>query len=233
MDRDLADVAQEHLNAVTEPEPTAAVEYSQDVSTQQDHVSEQTTQDSAATATTTSLYHLPIPPLLQEHEHEQPEGETREPEEFYDAEDSNTQEYYGNYGEGDAEDGDGTLEHPIDLTAVDGAGAQPAGEQQVHNDPDVYTGDQDVDEVSTLEGSPSQDDQPALPDADAEGDLVDDEGAGADPVPVDVRAAVTRQRRASGHKRRHEDVEADENEDGFGRLCASETLQFLTVFYRV
>ena len=224
-------MAQEQLNGVTEPEPTLAVDYLQDVSTQHDHVSVQATQDSAATATTTSLHHLPVPPLLQQQEHEQPEGEIQEPEEYYDAEDRNTQEYYENYGEGDAEERDGTVGHPIDLTAVDGADDQPAGEQQVSGDPEAYTGGQDVDEVSTLEGSPSQDEQPVLPDADAEGELVDDESVAADPVLVDVRAAVIRQRRASGHKRRHEDVEIDENEEDFGMwsgTCAM--FQLLTVF---
>ena len=206
----LTDAEQAQLNAMTGPEPTAVVDYSQDASTQQDHVPEQMTQESAATTTTISLHHLPAPPLPLPLGPEPPEAETQEPEEYYDADDGNAQQYYGNYGEGDAEDGAGSLEHPIDLTAVDGGDNQPTDEQQAHGDPNAYTGDQDVDEVSTLEGSPSQDDQPALSEAEAGAELVNDEGG---PVLVNVRAGVTIQRRASGYKRRHEDVEAEENED--------------------
>lgn len=219
---------------MTEPELTAVVDYSQDALTQQDHVSVQATQESQATATTISLHHLPTPPLPTPplpapplpppQEHGPLGGDTQEPEEYYDTEDGNAQEYYGNYSEGDAEDGDGSLEHPIDLTAVDGGDAQPVDEQQVLGDPHVYIGDQDVDEVSTLEGSPSQDDRPLLPEAESGGDHVNDEGAGADPVSVfvDAQAGVTIQRRASGYKRRHEDVEAEEDEDSGTRTRACE-----------
>lgn len=164
--------------------------------------------------------------------HEPPEAETQEPEEYYDTEDGNAQQYYGHYGEGDAEDVDGSLEHPIDLTAVDGGDGQPADDQQARGDPNAYTGDQDVDEVSTLEGSPSQEDQPALSEAEAGGELVSDEGAGADPVLVNAQAGVTVQRRASGYKRRHEDVEAEENEHLGTWFRACEMFPFLTLFYR-
>jgi len=217
---------------MTEPEPTAVVDYSQDASTHQDHVPAQTTEDSQATATTISLHHLPAPPLPPPQEHKPPEGGAQEPEEYYDAEDGNAQEYYGNYSEEDAEDGDGSLEHPINLTAVDGGDDQAADDQQPHGDPSVYTGDQDVDEVSTLEGSPSQDDQPALPEADVGGELVNNEDAGADPVLVNAQAGVTIQRRASGYKRRHEDVEAEENEDSGTWSPAYEIFPALTLFYR-
>ena len=228
--RVLADAEQEQLNAMTGPESTAVVDYSQDASAQQEHVPEQTTQESAATTTTISLHQLPAPPLPLPLGHEPREAETQEPEEYYDAEDSNAQHYYGNYGEGDAEDGDGSLEHPIDLTVVDGGHNQPPDEQQARDDPNAYTGDQDVDEVSTLEGSPSQDDLPALSEAEAGAELVNDEG---DPVLVNARAGVTIQRRASGYKRRHEDVEAEENED-FGMWSrACEMFQSLTLFYRI
>jgi hypothetical protein len=202
----------EQLNTMTEPEPTAVVDYLQDASTQQDHVPAQTTEESQVTATTISLHHLPASPPPPPQEHGPPEGGTQEPEAYYDAEDGNAQEYYGHYSEGDAEDGDGSLDHPIDLTAVEGGGDEPVDEQQARGDPNVYTGDLDVDEVSTLEGSPSQDDQPALPEAEVGGELVNDEGAGADPVLINARAGVTIQRRASGYKRRHEDVEAEEDE---------------------
>jgi len=226
----LADAEQEQLNAVTGPEPNAVVDYSQDVSTQQDHVSVQTTQDSSATATTTSLDHLSAPPpLLQQHEHEQPEAEPQEPEEYYDFKDGDAQEYYGNYGEGGAEDGDGSPEHPIDLTAMDGG-----DEQQVRGDPSTYTGVQDLDEVSTLEGSPSQDEQAVLPEVEAGVELVNDEDEGADPVLLDSHAQVTGQRRASGHKRRREDVEAEENEDGYGTWsCICEVFHVPDSSYRV
>ena len=223
----LADAGQEQLNEVTEPEPKAVLGYSQDISTQQDHVSVQTSQISTATASTIPLHHLPIPPLPQQQSHELPEGETQELEEYYDAENSDAQEFYGNYGEGDAEEGDGSLEQPIDLTAVDGGDDQPVDEQQVRGDPGAYTGDQDVDEVSTLEGSPSQDDQPTLPEVEAGIEHVNDEGAGTEPVLVDAQAAVTIQHRASGYKRRHEDVEAEENED-FGMCSRScDLFQFM------
>ena len=225
---------------MTEPELMAVVDYSQDALTQQDDVSVQAAQESQVTATTISLHHLPTPPLPAPplpppQEHGPLGGETQEPEEYYDTEDGNAQEYYGNYSEGDAEDGDGSLEHPIDLTAVDGGDAQPADEQQALGDPNVYTGDQDVDEVSTLEGSPPQDDRPPLPEAESGGDLVNDEGAGGDPVSVFVnaQAGVTIQRRASGYKRRHEDVEAEENEDSGTWSRACEIFQVLTLFYRI
>ena len=218
---------------MTGSEPTDVVDYLQDASTQQDHVPEEMTQDSAATTTTTSLHHLPVPPLPLPLGHEPPEAETQEPEEYYDPEDGNAQQYYGHYGEGDAEDVDGSLEHPIDLTAVDGGDGQPADDQQARVDPTAYTGDEDVDEVSTLEGSPSQDDQPALPEAEAGADLVNDEGAGADPVLVNAQAGVTIQRRASGHKRRHDDVEAEENEHSGTWSRACEMFPFLTLFYRI
>jgi hypothetical protein len=232
----LTDAEQEQLNAVTEPEREAVVGYSQNASTQQVHALVQTTQDSAATATTISLHHLPAPPLpqQQEHEHEQPEGETQEPEDYYDAEDADAQEYYSNHDEGGAEEGDGSLEYPIDLTAVDESDDQPAGGQQVHGDPDTYTGDQDVDEVSTLEGSESQDGQPAPPEVEAGGEVVNDEDEETNPVLVDLRAGVTVQRRASGHKRRREDLEAEENEEDLGpwsRAC--KVFQSLTMLYRI
>lgn len=225
----LAGAEQEQLNAVTEPEPKAVLDYSQEMSTQQDDVSVQTTQNSAVTVATIPLHHLPIPPLPQQQKHELPEGETQEPEEYYDAGNGDVQEYYGNYGEGDAEEGDGSLEQPIDLTAVDGGDEQPADERQVRGDPGTYTGDQDVDEVSTLEGSLSPDDQPALPAVEAGTELVNDEGAGTDPVLVDAQAAVTIQRRASGYKRRHEDVEAEEDEDSGTCSRACDMFQFLTL----
>jgi len=201
---------------VTEPEPEATVDHSQEVSTQQDHVPVQATQDSVATATTISLHDLAAPLLSQQQKHENPEGETQEPEEYYGAEGGDAPEYYGNYGEGDAEDGDGSPEHPIDLTAVDGGGDQPAEEQPVHGAPDIYTGGRDDDEVSTLEGSLSSDDQQVRPELEPGAELVHDGDAGLDPVLVDARAGVNVQRRASGHKRRHEDVEAEENEGDFG-----------------
>jgi len=218
---------------VNEPEQAAVVDYSQDASTQPDHVPVEATQESAVTATTVMLHHLPAPPLPAPQEHEPPEGEIQEPEEYYDAEDGNTQEYYGNYGEGDAEDGDGSLEHPINLTAVDGGDDQPADEQQACGSPNAYTGDRDVDEVSTLEGSPLQDDQPAISEAEAGSEPVNDEGAGANPVVVDARAGMTVQRRASGYKRRHEDVEVEENEDLGTWARACEVFQFLILLYRI